>query len=103
MRLAEQAQPLLGLAWKSVRYESLIADFEPQLRAICDFSAWIGSPNLGDFAARAQSRESATPSTAQLARGLDHSGVGHWQHYRVRARAGPGDAEPWVQRLGYDR
>ncbi len=103
MRLADQAQPLLGLAWQSVHYESLIADFEPQLRAICDFIGLDWVPNLGDFAARAQARERATPSTAQLARGLDSSGIGHWQHYEFALAPVLPTLQPWVQRLGDDR
>jgi hypothetical protein len=39
---------------------------------------------MSEFASRVQSRESATPSTAQLARGLDQSAVGHWRNYRER-------------------
>jgi Tfp pilus assembly protein PilF len=101
MRLADQARPLLGLAWQPVHYETLIADFEQQLRAICDFIGLDWVPNLGDFAARAQARERATPSTAQLARGLDKSGVGHWQHYQAALGPVLATLEPWVQRLGY--
>ena len=56
---------------------------------------------MGDFAARAQAREHATPSTAQLARGLDR--------FRLRTLAALPLAlepvlpvlDPWVQRLGY--
>ena len=92
MRLADQAQPLLGLAWKSVHYESLIADFEPQLRAICDFIGLDWVANLGDFAARAQARERATPSTAQLAPRPRQFGRRPLAALPVRAGAGPGDA-----------
>jgi Tfp pilus assembly protein PilF len=101
MRLAEQARPLLGLQWRVVRYEDLVAELEPQLRAVCEYLGLEWVPNLGDFAARAQARERATPSTAQLARGLDKSGVGHWRHYRASLESVLPTLSPWAERLGY--
>jgi tetratricopeptide (TPR) repeat protein len=82
MDFAECVRPLLGLDWHEVRYERLMADFDSQMRAVCAFLGLEWSAGMQQFAWRVQARESATPSTAQLARGLDPSGVGHWQHYR---------------------
>jgi hypothetical protein len=101
MRLAELARPLLGLDWQVVRYESLVEELAPQLRIICDYLGLDWVDNLGDFAVRAQAREHATPSTAQLARGLDSSGIGHWRHYRAALEPVLPLLNPWVQRLGY--
>jgi tetratricopeptide (TPR) repeat protein len=101
MRLAEQARPLLGLDWRVVRYEDLVEDLDRELRAICEHIGLDWVSNLGDFAARAQARERATPSTAQLARGLDKSGVGHWRHYQSSLESVRPTLEPWVKRLGY--
>jgi tetratricopeptide (TPR) repeat protein len=102
MRLAAQARHLLGLDWQVVRYESLVEDLEQQLRAICAFIGLDWVPDLKNFAARAQARERATPSTAQLTRGLDRSGVAHWRHYRSSLEAVLPTLEPWVRRLGYE-
>ncbi|MBS0579923.1 MAG: sulfotransferase [Proteobacteria bacterium] len=82
MDLAQRAQGVLGLAWQDVRYERLMADFAGESRRICEFIGIQWTPGMSEFAGRVQSRENATPSTAQLARGLDRSGVGHWRHYR---------------------
>ena len=101
MRMAETAQPLLGLEWQVVQYETLVKDLEPQLCRICDYLQLEWVANLGDFAARAQVRERATPSTAQLARGLDSSGIGHWRHYRAKLEPVLPKLNPWVERLGY--
>ncbi|HEY2809302.1 MAG TPA: sulfotransferase [Steroidobacteraceae bacterium] len=87
MELAARAQPVLGLAWHEVRYESLVADFATETRRICEFLGIEWTGGMSEFAARVQSRESATPSTAQLARGLDQSAVGHWRHYRQHIAA----------------
>ena len=101
MRLADQSRALLGLDWQVVRYESLVDDLPQQLRAICDFLGLEWVPALADFAARAQTRERATPSTAQLTRGLDRSGVCHWRHYEAALAPILPTLAPWVERLGY--
>jgi Flp pilus assembly protein TadD len=100
MEFSELARPLLGLHWHEVRYEHLMADFAGQMRAICQFLGieWIDS--METFANRVQSRERATPSTAQLARGLDRSGIGHWQHYRAALEPVQPVLARWVERLG---
>ena len=101
MGFADLARPLLGLDWHVVRYEDLVADFERRMREICAFVGieWIAG--LGDFATRAQAREQATPSTAQLARGLDPSGIGHWRHYSAQLTPVLPLLEQWSERLGY--
>lgn len=101
MRLAGEARSLLGLDWQEVRYESLVDDLPQQLRAVCDFLGLDWVPELTDFAGRAHTRERATPSTAQLARGLDRSGIGHWRHYEAALAPILPVLESWVLQLGY--
>lgn len=101
MRLAEQARSLLGLGWQAVRYESVVDDMEQQLRAICEFLELEWVPALTDFASRVQARERATPSTAQLAGGLNRAGIGHWRNYQDALAPILPALEPWVERLGY--
>jgi len=96
-------RPLLGLDWHSVRYETLVTDFEQETRAICAFLNLEGVDGLGDFAARAQQRERATPSTAQLARGLVRTDRDIWKLYAEPLRSVLPALEPWVERLGYPR
>jgi tetratricopeptide (TPR) repeat protein len=100
MEFAARVQPVLGLTWSEVRYEELMADFAPQTRRICEFLGLEWTPGLSEFAARVQSREHATPSTAQLARGLDHSGIGHWRHYREQLAPLEGLLARWIARYG---
>jgi tetratricopeptide (TPR) repeat protein len=99
MDFAGRARPVLGLEWLDVRYESVMADFAGETRAICDFLGLEWTPGMGEFAGRVQVREHATPSTAQLARGLDHSGVGNWQHYRAALEPMQPILERWIGRL----
>lgn len=101
MRFADQVRPLVGLAWHVVRYETLVSDFEQEMRAICEFLNLEGVAGMGDFAVRAQKRERATPSTAQLARGLVRSDVDHWKHYSAPLQPIQPALNSWVEGLGY--
>jgi len=99
MHFADRVRPLLGLDWHEVRYETLVADLAQETRAICGFLGLKWQADMGDFAARVQAREHATPSTAQLARGLDRSGIDHWKNYSAQLQPILAVLEPWVQRL----
>jgi tetratricopeptide (TPR) repeat protein len=101
MEFAETWPPLMGERWQVVRYESLMADFAKETRAICAFIGLEWIDGMDNFGQRARTREHATPSTAQLARGLDRSGVGHWQHYRAQLEPVLPNLARWVERLAY--
>jgi len=101
LRLAELGRQQLGLRWQSVRYESVVDEMEQQLRGICSFLDLEWHPALTEFAARSQARERATPSTAQLARGLNRAGIGHWRNYEAALAAVLPTLAPWAQQLGY--
>jgi Flp pilus assembly protein TadD len=102
MRLADTAKRSLGFEWYEVRYENLVGDFERQMRAICDYLGleWLSS--MGEFGARVQGREHATPSTAQLSRGLMTTATAQWRHYAGQLQEVMPTLEPWLQRFGYD-
>ena len=101
MRFAAKAQPVVGMDWKVVHYENLVAELPQQLDEICAFLGLEPAAGLSDFAPRMQVRERATPSTAQLARGLSSAGIGHWRHYTAELEKIMPVVEPWVQRFGY--
>jgi tetratricopeptide (TPR) repeat protein len=101
MSFAELVRPLLGLKWREVRYETLVADLAQHMREVCEFLELDWLPDMADFGSRAQAREHATPSTAQLARGLDGSMVQHWRHYQSSLEPILPVLQPWVTRLGY--
>lgn len=101
MSFAEQLQPALVRNWRVVRYETLMADFTQELRAICAFLGLEWVDGMDDFGPRARKREHATPSTAQLARGLDRSGIGHWKHYAAPLQPVMSTLTRWVEQLGY--
>jgi tetratricopeptide (TPR) repeat protein len=101
LKLGELMRPVFGANWREVRYESLVADFAGQTRAICDFLGLEWIEGMDDFAQRARERERSTPSTAQLARGLDRSRPVHWTHYRQALEPVLPTLAKWVERFGY--
>ncbi len=101
MHFADAVKLKLDLDWCEVRYETLVADFEPRVHALCDFMGLEWRAGMGDFAQRVQSREHATPSTAQLSRGLSTSSVEQWRHYEPQLQAILPQLKPWLQRFGY--
>jgi tetratricopeptide (TPR) repeat protein len=98
---AEEMRPVFGAGWHVVRYETLTADFASQTRAICGFLGLEWIEGMDDFASRARASERTTPSTAQLARGLERSDVGRWRHYAEPLQSILPVLKPWVERLGY--
>lgn len=101
MRLADRCDSLLTLDTHFVRHESLVADFESETRSLCAFLGLAWTEAMGDFSARAKKRAAATPSTAQLARGLRADGLGQWRRYRAEMQPVLAMLEPWVKRYGY--
>lgn len=101
MQFAQAAKSTLQLEWHEIRYERLIADFEQEMRGICRFLGLEWQPDMGEFAQRVQSREHATPSTAQLSQGLVTSATAQWRHYEKQMAAVLPILQPWMDRLGY--
>jgi tetratricopeptide (TPR) repeat protein len=101
MTFADTVQRSLPLDWREVRYESLVAGFEREMRSICEFIGLEWVAGMGEFGDRAQAREHATPSTAQLSRGLVTSATGQWRNYEPQIRTALPLLEPWMNRFGY--
>jgi tetratricopeptide (TPR) repeat protein len=101
MQFAQTAKHKLNLEWREVRYEQLIADFEQEMRGICTYIGLTWHPSMGEFAQRVQSREHATPSTAQLSQGLVTSATAQWRHYEPQLAAVLPTLNVWLERLGY--
>jgi tetratricopeptide (TPR) repeat protein len=101
MGFGELMQPVFGANWQVVRYESLVADFARETRAICEFLGLEWIAGMDDFATRARERERSTPSTAQLARGLDRTRTVHWKHYSTALEPVLPTLEKWAERFEY--
>ena len=101
MRLADLVRAKLPFAEHQLVYERLVADFEAEARAACDFIGVEWRDDLIDFAGRARRGEVASASAAQIARGLYTGGSGHWRRYRDQMAPVLPLLEPWVRRFGY--
>jgi hypothetical protein len=101
MAFGERLGGRLPLACHVVRHEGLVEDFEATARTVCDFVGLPWDEALKSFAGRVQDRGIATPSGAQLARGLSAEGLGAWRRYRTQLAPAAPILAPWVERFGY--
>ncbi len=102
MSLAHVYRGLVADRVHAVRYEALVADFEGETRAICDFIGLPWTESLRDFAATARGRTIRTPSAAQVRKGLYATGAGQWRRYESQLAPVLPILAPWVSALGYD-
>jgi hypothetical protein len=101
MEFTLELRPLFGTRWVDLGYEQLMADFPGQMCSLCTFIGIEWQPAMADFGARVRTRQRATPSTAQLARGLQPAGSGHWRHYARELQPVLPALTRWAQRFGY--
>jgi tetratricopeptide (TPR) repeat protein len=101
MALAHQIIEAAQLDVRFVRHEAVVANFDSEMRAIAGFVGLDVNADFAAFASRIGQSASATPSVAQLARGLSSDGVGAWRRYEKQLRDVLPILEPWVKRLGY--
>jgi Tfp pilus assembly protein PilF len=101
MRLADLYRTRLSLDLHAHRYEDLVEDFDGQSRAICDFIGLPWRAEMRDFATTLNERSTATPSSAQVSRGLYREGVGQWRPYRDQLAPVLPILAPWAARYGY--
>jgi tetratricopeptide (TPR) repeat protein len=100
MTLTERARATLPLAFHEVRYDRLVTDFVPTVRAMADF---IGLPWTDEFARfdrTAQRRGVRTASATQVRRGL-FDGRGQWRRYADELAPVLPILRPWVERFGF--
>jgi Flp pilus assembly protein TadD len=101
MQLGEHLGGRLPLAHHVVRHEGLVEDFDATAREVCDFLGLPWTDALKSFADRIQDRGVATPSGAQIARGLSAEGMGAWRRYAAELAPTEPVLAPWVARFGY--
>lgn len=102
MMIADVLDPAMGPRTLVVRHESLVDDFDRTVGEVCDFLGLTFSEAMRDFAGRGRDRAVATPSGAQLARGLSAEGVGAWRRYKDQLAPALPILAPWAAKFGYD-
>ncbi len=82
MNLGERCRAKLPLTVYEHRYEDMIADFDKQVRAVCDFLGIKWTDSMRAFSETAgDDAIHATVSAAQVRRPLYQEGVGQWRRY----------------------
>ncbi len=102
MQLVLRLNSLMPLDVLLVRHEDVVTEFAREMKRICAFLNLEWAPAMGDFALRTQYRSVLTPSAAQLVRGLNTEGVGHWRSYRRELAGVLPILERWVAQFYYD-
>jgi hypothetical protein len=102
MSLCSVYREKFELEWRQTRNETLVEDFDGEMRAICAFIGLPWSAQINDFAEHAKSRTIRTPSSTQVVRGINREGVGVWRHYRDEMAPALPILAPWVEAFGYD-
>jgi tetratricopeptide (TPR) repeat protein len=101
MQFGERLGGRLPLEHTIVRHEALVEDFDATAREVCAFLGLPWTDALRSFADRIQDRGVATPSGAQIARGLSAEGMGAWRRYAAQLAPAEPLLAPWVARFGY--
>ncbi|MBL6939076.1 MAG: sulfotransferase [Alphaproteobacteria bacterium] len=102
MTLAQFYRDRLGFPTLDIRHEDMVADFDGQMRRVCDFLGVPFDGAMRDFAAHARDRDIKTPSAHQIARGLNSEGAGQWKKYRDQFAPVLPVLNPWAERFGYE-
>jgi hypothetical protein len=91
----------LGAATFEIRYESLVADLETQLRALIGFLDLPWEPAMLSPAARARARGFiSTPSYTQVIEPVTSRGIGRWRNYESHLRELMPTLAPYLERWG---
>lgn len=102
MRLWAQYQDVLPLHVHTVRYESLIRDFDSTVSACLDFLGMNWDDGVHDYVETAKrSKQISTPSYDQVTQALYTGASGRWQRYREHLEPVLPVLLPWAERMGY--
>jgi tetratricopeptide (TPR) repeat protein len=92
-------QALLGAATFEIRYETLVADLEAQLRALVSFLELPWEPAMLTPAARARARGFiSTPSYTQVIQPVSSQAIGRWRNYEPHLRTVMPTLAPYLER-----
>lgn len=100
MRTQEAFLGALPLARHELRYEALVADFDSETHALCDFLGTSWTKEMRDFSRTARRRGVSTVSLSQVSKPL-YDGSRQWRRYEEPMQSILPILQPWVERFGY--
>lgn len=101
MGLWLRQEGLMALNPRRLRYEDLVAGFEPEMRALLAFLELPWHDAVLDFAEAARRRPIVTPSYDQVVEPLYSSSIGRWRHYADHLAPVLDELAPFVAAFGY--
>ena len=101
MTLVATCRAKLPLNLHVFKYESLIDDFDSEVKPLLEFLGLEWHDSVREFAATAKARTINTPSAAQVVQPIYRTAHGKWQKYRRQLQAHLPTLEPWVQAFDY--
>ena len=101
MGFSGQCLERLALNMRVQTYEALVADIAAEGRALGAFIGLDWNRAASDFSGAARAGRIATPSAAQIARGLNQESVGQWRRYREPLAPILPLMQTWVDAFGY--
>ena len=101
MHLVEVSRRQLALRLQPVKYEDIVARFEPTLRRVLDFLELEWHEGVRRHTDTARRRTIGTPSAAQVVRPLYGGACGRWRNYREFLEPCLPALAPWVKTFGY--
>jgi tetratricopeptide (TPR) repeat protein len=102
MSLARLYKDRLSIPMHLTRYESLITDFDSQLKGVLDFLGLPWEDRVRDYQSTARQRRISTPSAQDVTRPLYTTSIGKWQHYRGQIGGHFEPLRKWVEYWGYE-
>lgn len=96
-----QIRDQLSLDWRELRYEDIVADFEPTFRRVFAFMGLEWDDGVTRFHEKAAAKFVASPSRSQVAQPLYASSVARWRHYGPDVAQVAERLAPYVKAFGY--
>jgi tetratricopeptide (TPR) repeat protein len=101
MTLVETCRTKLPLSVHVVKYESLVADFDAEVKPLLAFLELDWNDSVRDYANTAKTRTIGTPSAAQVVQPIYRTAQGKWRKYRRFLEPCLSTLEKWVRIFAY--
>ncbi|OFX01737.1 MAG: hypothetical protein A3E78_03745 [Alphaproteobacteria bacterium RIFCSPHIGHO2_12_FULL_63_12] len=90
------------LALYEIRYETLVADFDGEIRKLLAFLGLDWDDSVQNYQETAKRRAVRTPSAKQVIEKPFSTSIGKWRRYRDGMAPALPILAPWVEKFGYD-